>query len=676
METAIQPVSGHDRLIWLMAGLVWFGCLIWIATWTGPDQPSSLLSMVFVLAESGPLAMAWLAAAIGYGWLLRNALFAGAVEAGSLQIGAGVATLLFIDASLGSLGVLQWGGSVGAWAVLVIGWAGLIWQVSKLGVSRPRTALAWMTLAAAPSLAIMVLAACSTPGWLWASEFGGYDALSYHLQLPKQWVALGHITPLNHNVYSYLPGSMEAAYYHLAVLRGDSIAASYACQLLHASMAVLCAVVIARHAITKLGGAAGVIAGTMLLSTPWVIVTGSLAYNEMVVCLMLASGLVAAGNESLAPPLRGALVGLFAATACAAKLSAVGMVAAPLGVALLWNTPPRKWIVACSVGAIVGTTCLMPWLLRNWMACGNPVFPFATGLLGLGHWSAEQAAIWSHGHHSSLSLGGRLGELWNQFFRYGWAGNPNAKEPWEPLWSILQWLSLMGAVLLLCVKRTRDWGLLLLVVVAIQLAFWLGFTHLKSRFLLPVIVPLCFCLTGLTTPRFGVVISSIVALVLFSIVNLGIFHDERQGAPAFAVGQLNALTGDSLSAEQRVDVGKTSLPTVALNHLLPPESKVLLIGDARPFLYRCDVTYQTTWDRGPLTALMREFPDQSTRWADELRRQGFTYVLVDETMLDIWEKSGWNDPLLTRERVIDFVKNTMTAQYSYHNGVSIWRLNP
>ena len=61
-------------------------------------------------------------------------------------------------------------------------------------------ALLWT---AAPAVAVLLVAACSAPGWLWASEFGGYDALSYHLQLPKEWLHLKKITTLDHNVYSH-----------------------------------------------------------------------------------------------------------------------------------------------------------------------------------------------------------------------------------------------------------------------------------------------------------------------------------------------------------------------------------------------------------------------------------------------------------------------------------------
>src|SRR5690606_10634132 len=75
-------------------------------------------------------------------------------------------------------------------------------------------------LAALPAVAVLLVAACNPTGWLWPGEGNGYDALSYHLQLPQEWIAAGAIRPLEHNVYSYLPSYMEAAFLHIGVMMG------------------------------------------------------------------------------------------------------------------------------------------------------------------------------------------------------------------------------------------------------------------------------------------------------------------------------------------------------------------------------------------------------------------------------------------------------------------------
>ncbi|MEZ6319149.1 MAG: hypothetical protein R3B49_10435 [Phycisphaerales bacterium] len=70
----------------------------------------------------------------------------------------------------------------------------------------------WAWIVAVP-IGVLVVACASPAGWLWDSEFGGFDALAYHLELPQEWMQrAGRVWPVDHNVYSYLPSYVEAAY--------------------------------------------------------------------------------------------------------------------------------------------------------------------------------------------------------------------------------------------------------------------------------------------------------------------------------------------------------------------------------------------------------------------------------------------------------------------------------
>ena len=102
-------------------------------------------------------------------------------------------------------------------------------------------------------------------------------------------------------MYSYLPGYVESAFVHLSVLMRAPVSGHpmglvagegfgvVSCQLLVAMMGILAAFLVGRMVAGlfsdaeeshKRGLVAG-IAGVLFLSTPWVMVTGSLAYNEM-----------------------------------------------------------------------------------------------------------------------------------------------------------------------------------------------------------------------------------------------------------------------------------------------------------------------------------------------------------------------------------------------------------
>jgi 4-amino-4-deoxy-L-arabinose transferase-like glycosyltransferase len=540
----------------------------------------------------------------------------------------------------------------------------------------------WIT---APSLALLLLAATSAPGWLWRSEFGGYDALSYHLQLPKEWLASGRIEGLTHNVYSFLPGYVEAAYLHLMILRGDAIDSAYACQLLHALLALITALVTGRLAARIIGGERAALAGgaaaALVLGTPWVVVAGSLAYNEMAATLMLACGLLL-----LRATPRGAMrtalgLALLAAAACGAKLTALGFVALPLVVLLLASTPWRRWPAIAIAGALSSAVVLSPWLIGNAFVAGNPVFPFFGSVLGYGHWSAEQAAIFREGHLFSGGLGDRLVALWNQWLRHGMGANPRAGEPWLPQWSILPWLAIAGTIIAAVRGASRSALARLWCVIGVQLVFWLLATHLQSRFLLPVVVPCAvlaacgFAAIVRVTSRAAGAFAAIL-LLAWSVAPVMIFRGEAGGAPAARVGFAAIMAGKGLSDEQAEIAARGGARAIAINRLLPGSALVLLVGDATPFYHTRPIAYQTTWDRGPFSAAMREIPDDPASWIESLRRRGFTHLLVDPVMLRIWDRFRWNDSLLTADRVLRAAETHAEAIARFPDGSAIYCLTP
>ena len=248
--------------------------------------------------------------------------------------------------------------------------------------------------------------------------------------------------------------------------------------------------------------------------------------------------------------------------------------------------------------------------MRNWAYAGNPIFPFATGVLGLGHWTQQQADIWNAGHTICGGAMHRLAEAWNQFLRYGIGPSPYPGEPWAPQWSILPWLTALGIAAGCASPRLRRITIQVAVVLIAQLAFWLIFTHIKSRFMLPAAVPAALGVgIGLgaaidrlrSTPSKSLVAAALGAIAIaWCCVPVVVFRHERDGAPALHVGWVDVITGERLAPQQRRELADHS-PIIMINHILPADAKVLLVGDATPLYYRADITYQTTWDRGPLS---------------------------------------------------------------------------
>jgi hypothetical protein len=650
------------------------------AAWTGDDRHLGVSAFAALLAAS-PLPLLWLGAAFGLGGPLVRWLRLDGSNAGdaAVQAGVGVAAMLVLDAALGRLGWLFAGGGIAAWVVIGVGLvllAGQLWRRHRAGV--PRESVSPLVVVGAPAVGVLLLAAVSDPGWLWATEFGGYDALSYHLQLPREWLAAGHVGGLDHNVYAHLPSYVEGAFAHLFALRGGD--AFLESQLLHAGLALVTAGVVVPLGARLAGPRAGAIAAVLVIGTPWVVVVGSLAYDEMAVALLLATGLLvlhpAAAAPGDTPPDRGpgrrraAAVGLLAGAACGAKLTAIGFVAAPLGLLLVLDAGAARRAATSALAATgAGALALAPFLVGNTIETGNPLFPFAAGLLGPGHWSAEQVTIWAEGHRAGGSIADRAAAAWHQLLRYGIGPAPRPDEPWRAQWSVLPALTVVAAVVGLRSARRRATARLL-AVLAVQTLFWLGFTHVKSRFMVPAVVPAALVvalaaetLVGAAGSERGRRLAATAvgaALLAYAVLPALLFAGEQDGRPAAAIGAAAVFTGEAhasrlrapdLPEPERLALLREAPAAYWINHLLAPGARVLCVGEAAPLYYRLDrIAYQTTWDRGALSRAMRE-SEEPAAWFRELREAGYTHVLVDPVMLRLWEEEGWNDPLLTVERV-------------------------
>jgi hypothetical protein len=638
----------------------------------------ALWAALDVVMTALPPALGWMAAALGFGrLLLMRTRFANRF---TLLLPVGVATLMWLDNVFGRLGPLT--NPIVAWLVLIVGWAIFLQYVVRaiLQARDHGLKIRWPMTSAAllPAVVVIALAACSAPGVLWLTEFAGYDALAYHLQLPKEWLALGAITPVEHNVYSALPSGVEGAYLHLGVLMNGVAAAGPACQWLHVLMTFGVAIMLGRLTRSILGAPFGVLAAGLFLATPWTIIVGSLAYNEMAALLMLM-GMIALLDELAESPIcTTSLIAWLAAASMMSKMSSVGLIVLPICTCLAWaliRGHRRSLAGAMAAGIGTGLIGLAPWLVGNAMVLGQPVFPFGTSLFGSAHWTAEQVANWNAGHVGGLSIGERMSAAWHQLFWYGIGPAPST-EPWRAQWTILPWLAIAAGCVAGGLSRHRAWTIRPIVILLLQFAFWLFMTHVKSRFMIPAGPVACLLIaiaceaivsrlraraqTSRTRPNTGTIIVMVVILI-WSAMPIAIFRHEgaRNGAadPLRGVGMTKVFSGDAGADPEQRAIARTRLPSAYINEVFTDDEHVLLIGHAAPLYMRNDrVTYTTVWDRGPMSRLLNSQVRRNSPLRDEdiraaLLGDGFTHALVQYPMLARWHSSGWSDASLEPARL-------------------------
>ena len=637
-----------------------------------------------LLVSAWPAA-AYLLAAYGLGRPLRP-MVRNSADPTLAAATLGLALMLTWSHVMGQCGLVRGApGLAAAWAPVVLGLVLLARPNLPIPqtISERQPASILRHLPAIFGGSALVLTATLSPGTAWPSEFGGFDSLSYHLPLPQEWLARGRLEPLPHNTYSFLPSYLEAAFLHLLVLTHAPSAANLgtgdaagmlagdgwrvlSCQFLHAGLGLwtawstgrLTRVWLRACASTNAPGiveSGSAIARTAVLCTPWTLVVGSLSYNELGVTALGAGALLVASDRGLGAWTRGAACGVIVGVAAGVKPTAAFMLGGPAAVLLVLTTPARAWAPMLLSGAVATTAALLPWTIRNALACGNPVFPYATAWFGLAHWTPEQLFKYTNAHHEAGGLGDKMALALSD------PGRTTARGLLHAQWGLFFPLLAAGLCLAVAAPRTRKLGWILTWMTTVGLVAWLLLTHIQSRFLIPLLP------VGATAIALGSVAGLLsirwspagVHAVLTAGMTWFLLKTPIQGTvpwPAEFTGlTFRPVLDRALPAERLQFFDQDIRPEWFVNLTLPATAKVYLLGGSTPFYYQVPTLYHVAWERSPLGEAMRRSPEHADgapeAWLAELRAAGVTHILVDFGELARLTASGYSDALVTPKAV-------------------------
>jgi len=218
----------------------------------------------------------------------------------------------------------------------------------------------------------------------------GWDALVYHLQGPRLYLAAHRLTAVPENFYLNWPAQIEMLFTWGLLLKGDILAGLFHWVFWPLTAALL--YLLARRTVDAQAGSRAV---ALWASVPFARELAGMAYADLgLTAFILAAFYAFLRWTETSHDGWLALAALFVGLATATKYTAVTW----LGLFLLllaghaWRRQrrPAGWIARRAVGfAGLAGLPLLPWLVKNWWVTGNPIYPF---LLGGQGWNPIRAA--------------------------------------------------------------------------------------------------------------------------------------------------------------------------------------------------------------------------------------------------------------------------------------------
>ncbi|MGL4594451.1 MAG: ArnT family glycosyltransferase [Thermoguttaceae bacterium] len=474
-----------------------------------------------------------------------------------------------------------------------------------------------------------------------------YDVLSYHFPVARTFAEEGQITFQANNVYGNMPFGAELFVTWGMILLHDSFFGAMAGKTFLALTTLLTALGIYSFGKRFFSESVGIVAFLIYATIPWIFYVSTSGLIDSVVGMYVFFALYTLFLHKRLSPGCVVLSGLLAGCAVGCKYPAILFISFPLFVFIVWKAMldaktleswddqkpanrlenkfgkffynrlifnhefffNRRLFFALQFGILfliaVFITC-GGWFVKNSMATGNPVYPLCYSIFGDTTGSLTESAShrWNRVHAPHEFT---MKAFCHDFSRFA------LTSPWNaPLVIPLCFLVPLVS------KTPQQRRILFLLAMWILwfLGTWWILTHRIDRFWIPLL-PILAIFVGVGAQLFTSKITSTIfglflaGNILYSLILCGI------SAP----GKLNAYFASyqSLRTDELV-----STDGAIFFHKNPPSGKLLLVGDAKAFLYDVPLIYQSCFNE----QFFQQFANSDAP-ASFLIQNGISDILVD-----------------------------------------------
>jgi len=452
-----------------------------------------------------------------------------------------------------------------------------------------------------------------------------YDVLDYHFGVPHQYILQGRIGYLPYTATSNYPLLIQMLY-TLALLVKGGIAGKLVNYLIGA-FAIFTLYAIGRRFFKP---PTPIIGSAILASSPAFIQLlavptsdlGFLFYTLLFLLVLLIWW--EKGGRSLLI-LVGILAGLSLGTKYTAVLYTLGLGGAMVLIKSTRRDRFHRGLIHLFIFMVVAIVVFSPWLVRNYIHTGNPIFPAGTSYFGGKNWSpAHEKQLLNTTRNKVISAGSPLSILLLPFDltlhpeRFGTIGaNPGL-------------VFLIFLPLLIFLYLRKNWISPLLVLYAGgYFAIWI-FSFQQTRFALPAFAALSLVLasqlSAVMSYHFGR-ITPFLRLLLIGTMILGIplllsSHTRVFDPIPYIIG----LEDEAHYLERAV----SSYPAMRyIDEKLPKEGKVLFIGETRSYYLNHPFICVSAYNTHPLSKIVRE-ANGTKEIGEKLKEMGIRYLLFSQ----------------------------------------------
>jgi hypothetical protein len=514
--------------------------------------------------------------------------------------------------------------------------------LSREPTGKAQRALCLLMVCALAGILVIEVILCLTPPV-------SRDALIHHLAIPKLWIRHGGFFETPWTVFSYFPMNVDLLYLIPLLLGNDRVPA-----FIHLLFGWGTGYLVYRYLEDQAGKIWGLLGLLVFVSTPVVIRLSITAYVDLGMIFFTTASVLSylrwrdGGYEDFKWLLLAAVcMGLAAGTKYNALISWLFLSGA---VCFLYARDTGKQLQALRWGLIfflVALVTVSPWLVKNLVLKGNPIYPLMDNVFSFMHGSRETAAFLAAGEadkgggynllrNRTLLYGEEIWQILLLPFRIFFEGRDHSPQHFDgvlnPLFALSIPFAFVGS------RRGHRCFFLLLIVMVFSMSVLMA--DLRIRYILPILP--FMTILAVTGVRNGTewlasrrqsalrLACRAVPFAFALLIAANLFYLGHQFT---GIRPLPYILGEE-SQDDFLSRQVGSYPAIAfINRELPDDAVVyLLYLSGRGYYLDRDYLYHVGLETAVVRAMVRSSADAATL-AAFLRSLGGTHILVREELL-------------------------------------------